>query len=309
MGTALGSVLAGLVVLFLFLGPIGAPLHIPLFVIYIFAGYLFTLAPASWLALGWALRRVTDRIAFDDEGILVHVTDGKVVEVPWSDPGFEVDLVNWGTGDFTRGTILLTSSGEARASRGDHRGRGGSFAVRSGGPGTSSRSEGRREVAEALGNGRDAPRGAGSGLRSLSRVPRRREPGRRIGPRSLTGRSGFPSRVRVRSLSRAVRPCRAISAGRPLKSLTHPSTIRTRSPSWTRSTSSPQRTRAISAVPSLRTPFRTFLLPPLRCSNSRTGSSFATVASMVATRSGRRSEMNIFGGAPSGIGGPSLRAE
>jgi hypothetical protein len=109
VGTAMGSALAGLVVLFVFLGPIGTPLHVPLFVIYIFAGYLFTLAPASWLALGWALRRVTDRIAFDDEGILVHVTDGHVVEVPWSDPGFEVDLVNWGAGDFTRGTILLTS--------------------------------------------------------------------------------------------------------------------------------------------------------------------------------------------------------
>jgi hypothetical protein len=34
-----------------------------------------------------------------------------------------------------------------------------------------------------------------------------------------------------------------------------------------------------------------------------------TVASMVATRSGRRSEMNILGGTLSGIGPPSPGAE
>jgi hypothetical protein len=109
LGTALGSVVAGLAILAIFFGPLGNRWSFPSFLIYIFAGYLFTLAPASWIALSWALRRITDRIAFDDDGILVHVTDGKVVELPWNDPDFSVDLVNWGSGDFSRGTILLTS--------------------------------------------------------------------------------------------------------------------------------------------------------------------------------------------------------
>jgi hypothetical protein len=110
LGTAIGSVVAGIAILVLFFGPIGAHWMVPQFVIYIFAGYLFTLAPASWLALSWSLRKMTDRVAFDDEGILIHVANGSVVELPWKDPAFSVDLVNWGSGDFTRGTILLTST-------------------------------------------------------------------------------------------------------------------------------------------------------------------------------------------------------
>jgi hypothetical protein len=114
LGTAIGSLLAGIALLAIFLGPIGDHSNVPLFVIYIFAGYLFTLAPASWFALSWSLRRITDKIAFDDDGILVHVADGTVVEVPWKDPEFSVDLVNPGAGDFTRGTILLTSTMKQR---------------------------------------------------------------------------------------------------------------------------------------------------------------------------------------------------
>ncbi|MCI4372023.1 MAG: hypothetical protein L3K02_00030 [Thermoplasmata archaeon] len=109
LGTALGSAVAGVLLLAIFVGPTGSSWNVPTFAIYIFAGYLFTLSPASWFALSWALRRVTDKIAFDDDGILVHVTGGLVVEVPWTDPDFAVDLVNWGAGDFSRGTIILTS--------------------------------------------------------------------------------------------------------------------------------------------------------------------------------------------------------
>jgi hypothetical protein len=104
MGGGVGAALLGL-----FFAAVAESWNLPLFLVEIVAGFLLALAPASWLALTWSLKRITDRIAFDDDGILLHVTDGKVVEVPWKDPEFSVDLVNWGRGDFSAGTILLTS--------------------------------------------------------------------------------------------------------------------------------------------------------------------------------------------------------
>jgi len=72
-------------------------------------GALLALSPGCWLALTLTLRRVPDRIAFDDQRVIVHQLDGAVREVAWADPNLAVDILNLGASDFTRGTILLTS--------------------------------------------------------------------------------------------------------------------------------------------------------------------------------------------------------
>lgn len=78
--------------------------------------------------------------------------------------------------------------------------------------------------------------------------------------------------------------------------------MRTRSPRSTKSTSVPQRMKVISPVWSFSLPFRTRVFRPPRVSISRAGYSSLTVASMVATREGRRSEMKVAGGLLSGMG-------
>jgi hypothetical protein len=106
---SVGSAVAASILLVLLIGPwAGAP-PVPAILLFLLVGYLFALAPALWWGLGWALRRIPDRIAFDDHGVLVHRVDGQVVDVEWANPEFALDLTNWGASDFSRGTIQLTS--------------------------------------------------------------------------------------------------------------------------------------------------------------------------------------------------------
>ncbi len=72
-------------------------------------GALLALSPGCWLALTLTLRRVPNRIAFDEQRLMVHQLDGQVREVAWTDPDLALDLLNLGASDFSRGTILLTS--------------------------------------------------------------------------------------------------------------------------------------------------------------------------------------------------------
>jgi len=77
-----------------------------------FVGALLALSPGVWLAVTLTLRRVPDRIAFDDQGVKVHYLDGQVREAIWTDPNLALDLLNLGGRDFTRGTVLLTGRGK-----------------------------------------------------------------------------------------------------------------------------------------------------------------------------------------------------
>jgi hypothetical protein len=77
-----------------------------------FVGALLALSPGCWLAATLTLRRVPDRIAFDDQRVMVHFLDGPVREVSWTDPKLALDLLNLGGRDFTRGTVLLTGRGK-----------------------------------------------------------------------------------------------------------------------------------------------------------------------------------------------------
>jgi hypothetical protein len=109
MGAVLGSVLAGTVLVALLVAPGDLLRPLPVDAVYLVVGYLFALAPAVWFGLGWSIRRQPDRIAFDDEGVLVHLRSGEERGLSWEDPQFAVDLTNWGGSDFTRGTVVLES--------------------------------------------------------------------------------------------------------------------------------------------------------------------------------------------------------
>jgi hypothetical protein len=71
-------------------------------------GALLALAPGCWLALTLTLQKIPDRIAFDDQRVMVHLLDGEVREARWIDPTLALDLLNIGGSDFSRGTVLLT---------------------------------------------------------------------------------------------------------------------------------------------------------------------------------------------------------
>ncbi len=109
LGTAVGSVVAGVLVILLLIGPFPVTTAVPTVLAYVFVGYLFTMAPATWFGLGWAIQRTPDRVAFDDDGLLIHQVGGQETEMPWSNPDFAVDLTNWDGSDFTHGLVVLTS--------------------------------------------------------------------------------------------------------------------------------------------------------------------------------------------------------
>lgn len=105
----LGTALVGLVLLGVSLLVLRGSGALPPLLYFGFVGGLLALSPGIWLALTLTIRRVPDRIAFDQDRVMVHFLSGRVREIPWNDPLLALDLMNLGESDFTGGTILLTS--------------------------------------------------------------------------------------------------------------------------------------------------------------------------------------------------------
>jgi hypothetical protein len=107
-GTA-GTAAVGLSLLVVSLLILRGSGSLPPIVYFGFVGALLALSPGIYLALTLNLRRVPDRIAFDEHGIHVHHLGGHVFEVRWDDPKIAIDLLNLGRTDFAGGMILFTS--------------------------------------------------------------------------------------------------------------------------------------------------------------------------------------------------------
>jgi hypothetical protein len=112
---SLGTAVVGLALLGVSLLILRGSGALPPLIYFGFVGGLLVLAPGWWFALTLTLRRLPDRVAFDETGLTVHFPDGRVREIAWADPAFAVDLLNLGHSDFTGGTILLASRMKGRS--------------------------------------------------------------------------------------------------------------------------------------------------------------------------------------------------